>query len=66
VSLQEIDWLVDTANSDPDVLGARLTGGGFGGAILMLCKPGAPADTAQRVVTRYRDRYGKKAEVLVS
>ena len=66
VSLAEIDWLVDTANNDPDVLGARLTGGGFGGAILMLCKPGAPPDTAQRVVTRYQQRYGKKAEVLVS
>ena len=66
VSLAEIDWLVDTANADPDVLGARLTGGGFGGAILMLCKPGAPSDTAQRVVTRYRERYHKKAEVLVS
>jgi galactokinase len=66
VSLAEIDWLVEMANADPDVLGARLTGGGFGGAILMLCKPGAPADTAQRVVTRYQEQYGKKAEVLVS
>jgi galactokinase len=66
VSLAEIDWLVDTANNDPDVLGARLTGGGFGGAILMLCKPGAPAETAERVVTKYHDEYGKKAEVLVS
>ena len=66
VSLAEIDWLVDTADRDPDVLGARLTGGGFGGAILMLCKPGAQPDTAQRVVTQYQQRYGKKAEVLVS
>jgi len=66
VSLAEIDWLVDTADDDPNVLGARLTGGGFGGAVLMLCKPSAPVDTAQRVVTRYREEYGKKAEVLVS
>jgi galactokinase len=66
VSLAEIDWLVATANDDPDVLGARLTGGGFGGAILLLCRPGAPPDTAQRVVTRYHERYGKKAEVLLS
>jgi galactokinase len=66
VSLAEIDWLVDTANNDPDVLGARLTGGGFGGAILMLCKPDAQGDTAQRVVAQYRKDYGKKAEVLVS
>jgi galactokinase len=66
VSLAEIDWLVDTANKDSDVLGARLTGGGFGGAILMLCKPGAQGDTAQRVVAKYHKDYGKKAEVLVS
>jgi len=58
--------VVDTANTDPDVLGARLTGGGFGGAILMLCKPGAQGDTAQRVVAKYRKDFGKKAEVLVS
>ena len=66
VSLVEIDWLVATANDNPDVLGARLTGGGFGGAILMLCKPGALPDTAQRVVARYHEQYGKTAEVLVS
>ena len=66
VSLAEIDWLVDLAVDDPHVLGARLTGGGFGGAILMLCTPGAPADVAQRVVERYRREFGKKADVLMS
>jgi galactokinase len=66
VSLPEIDWLVDTACSDPDVLGARLTGGGFGGCVLLLCTPGAPADTAQRVVDKYRAAFGKKAAVLMS
>jgi galactokinase len=66
VSLAEIDWLVDIACSDPDVLGARLTGGGFGGCIVMLCAPGAPAETAQRVVDKYRSEFGKKAAVLMS
>jgi galactokinase len=66
VSLVEIDWLVETANRDPDVLGARLTGGGFGGAVLVLCKPAAPSYTAHRIVSRYHEKYGKKAEVLVS
>ncbi len=66
VSLPEIDALVETANDDPDVLGARLTGGGFGGAILMLCKKGAPVETAHRIVARYSRAHGKKAEVLVA
>ncbi len=66
VSLAEIDWLVDLAVHDPGVLGARLTGGGFGGAILMLCKPGAPRDAAQRIVARYRREFGVKADVLMS
>ena len=65
VSLAEIDWLVDLAVSDPAVLGARLTGGGFGGCVLLLCAPGAPPDTADRVVDRYRREFGKKAEVLI-
>ena len=65
VSLAEIDWLVDTAVADRHVLGARLTGGGFGGCVLMLCTPDAPADTAQRVVDEYRRRFGKKADVLM-
>jgi galactokinase len=66
VSLAEIDWLVDLACRDPNVLGARLTGGGFGGCVLMLCTPGAPADTAERVVAKYRSEFGKKAAVLMS
>jgi len=65
LSAVEIDWLVDTARRDRAVLGARLTGGGFGGCILMLCTPGAPKDTAQRIVDTYRRKYGKKADVLM-
>ena len=66
VSLAEIDWLVDAALKDPHVLGARLTGGGFGGCVLVLCTPDAPSGVAQRVVDRYRKECGKKAEVLMS
>ncbi len=65
VSLAEIDWLVDVAGRDPDVLGARLTGGGFGGCVLLLCAPGAPAGVAHRVVEAYRRECGRKAEVLL-
>jgi galactokinase len=36
VSLPEIDLMVHIAERHPGVLGARLTGGGFGGAVLVL------------------------------
>ncbi|HXD75784.1 MAG TPA: hypothetical protein VN628_18685, partial [Vicinamibacterales bacterium] len=65
VSLAEIDWLVDTAVTDPHVLGARLTGGGFGGCVLMLRTPDAPANLAPRIVDMYRRKFGKKADVLM-
>src|SRR4029078_12208266 len=41
VSLPEIDQLVDIADRHPGVLGARLTGGGFGGAVVLLCTSGS-------------------------
>ena len=66
VSLAEIDWLVSTAVADPHVLGARLTGGGFGGCILVLCTPDAPKDVAERIVERYAREFGKNADVLMS
>ena len=37
-STPELDRLVDLARKQPGVLGARLTGGGFGGAIIALCE----------------------------
>jgi galactokinase len=36
ISVPDIDCLVDIAQSRPDVYGARMTGGGFGGAVIVL------------------------------
>ena len=41
VSLPAIDLIVELAWADPRVYGARLTGGGFGGAVVLLCHAGA-------------------------
>ena len=49
-SLPAIDAIVDVAQRDPEVYGARLTGGGFGGSVLLLAKPGAGRRAAERVV----------------
>lgn len=65
VSVPEIDRLVAIARADPDVLGARLTGGGFGGSIVALARAGRGAAAAGRIASRY-DRSGDaRARVLV-
>jgi galactokinase len=43
VSVPVVDELVDELVERPGVLGARMTGGGFGGCVLALCEPDSPA-----------------------
>ena len=38
-----VDELVEDLLAQPGVLGARMTGGGFGGCVLALCEPDSPA-----------------------
>jgi galactokinase len=41
VSTTGLDALVEDLTSTPGILGARLTGAGFGGCVVALCRPGA-------------------------
>jgi galactokinase len=50
VSIPLIDQLVAAAQSDPDVFGARLTGGGFGGSVLVLALKGTGRGAALRAI----------------
>jgi galactokinase len=68
VSIPEIDQLVELASEEPDVYGARLTGGGFGGSIVAVARRGTGRQVGDRVAARYSDgaKEGKpKATVLV-
>jgi galactokinase len=65
VSIPEIDLLVDLGRTDSDIHGARLTGGGFGGSVVMLARPGAAAAAAERIRREYTRRTGAPATVLV-
>ncbi|UJR84736.1 galactokinase [Sandaracinus amylolyticus] len=49
VSVPEVDRLVARAKAHPAVLGARLTGGGFGGAIVALARAGHAHDVARAI-----------------
>lgn len=65
VSLPELDVLVDLAAADPAVYGARLTGGGFGGAVVIAARDAAAPETAERIAAAYRARTGAPGRVLV-
>ena len=43
VSLPAVDDLVEHLLGLPGVLGARMSGGGFGGCVIALCRPDSPA-----------------------
>src|SRR5438132_8239449 len=49
------DLLVSIAQDLPGVLGARLTGAGFGGAIVILCERPRAQQTAAELSRRYAD-----------
>ena len=54
VSTPELDRLVAILTDDPDVLGARLVGGGFGGSVLALTHAGRARPATLRALERYR------------
>ncbi len=63
-STVELDFLVDTLEKTPHVYGARLTGGGFGGAVMALTSKKFTAVQARRVAARYAKKFGAAPDVL--
>ncbi len=57
-SSEELDVLVDAATSCDGVFGARLTGAGFGGCIVMLVAADATKEATATVQAAYEKRYG--------
>lgn len=65
VSIPEIDLLVEVTRAEPGVVGARLTGGGFGGSIVALARAGEGRRAAARAAEGYARRSGRTPRVLV-
>jgi len=65
VSCRELDRLVDLARGATGVLGARLTGAGFGGCTVNLVRSDAIEEFRAGVVERYASETGLAAEMLV-
>jgi len=63
-STEELDFLVDTLAGAANVFGARLTGGGFGGAVMALTNAEFGEVDARLVADAYEKKYGARPDVL--
>ncbi|MEM7368589.1 MAG: galactokinase [Bacteroidota bacterium] len=53
VSCEELDFLVDTSRKMPEILGARMMGGGFGGCTINLLR----AESVDKVAASLKEAY---------
>jgi galactokinase len=63
VSCDELDFLVAQAQRRPEVLGARMMGGGFGGCTINLIKEDNVNNVIDFVTNNYRKQFGISTEV---
>ncbi|GAB3401319.1 galactokinase [Massilia agilis] len=64
VSIPELDALVDALRAAPGVYGARLTGAGFGGAVVALCRAGQARQAAQAALSAY-NKHERAGRILI-
>ena len=64
-SVEEIDFLVETAMALDGCIGARLTGGGFGGCTVNLVKAAAAEAFSIHLKSAFRERFQLDAETYV-
>ena len=65
VSCEEVDFLVETEWSVPGVIGARITGGGFGGCTVAIVENDAVDNFKSIVGKSYKEKYNLDAEFYV-
>lgn len=64
VSCPELDYLVDYVRQFPEVIGARMMGGGFGGCTINIVKEGALASILPALEQEYRQKFDKELAVI--
>ena len=63
-STPELDFLVDGLEAEKGVYGARLTGGGFGGAVMALTTDAFGEAGVKRISDSYLAKFGSRLEVI--
>ena len=59
-SCEEIDFLVEELSAQPNVYGARLSGGGFGGIAIALASEAFSEAQAEKVADAFEAKFGKR------
>ena len=65
VSTPELDLMVELANGQEGVYGARMTGGGFGGCTINLVDSAHAEEIQQRLAQNYEARTGLRPTILI-
>ena len=65
VSVPAVDLLVSIARGCDSVFGARMTGGGFGGSVVIAAHSGAAPSVARDITREYAARTGRVVNILV-
>jgi galactokinase len=63
-SIEELDTLVELLKLQPSVYGARLTGGGFGGAVMALTDTNFGQSQADVIAAAYEAKYGIQPSIF--
>ena len=63
VSCAELDYLVDLAKAEEDVIGSRLMGGGFGGCTITLVKKGSESIVKEKFTKLYADQFNIELKI---
>jgi galactokinase len=66
VSCRELDLMVEIARAQPGLIGARMTGGGFGGCTINLVESAAVSEFRRNVAEEYSSKIGLTPEIYVS
>ena len=66
VSAPELDFLVEQAMTVRGVYGARMTGGGFGGCVVVLAQPRAVDPLRDHLKRTYPERFRKEPAVFAT
>jgi galactokinase len=66
VSCKELDFLVDAVRNNPDVVGARMMGGGFGGCTINIVKEEAIDPLVKSLGESYEKNMGKELTAYIA
>jgi galactokinase len=66
VSCKELDFLVDAVRDNPNVVGARMMGGGFGGCTINIVKEEAIDELIEQLQESYQKNMGKQLTAYIA